>query len=197
MKNHKVKISIEEIRKYLDIETSDFPKYVAPLINLANQYAQGTRPKVVGQMSELIQEFEGKTLSEWEKWYLKKKPNAIRDATEKILQKLKEFKNSLDKIDRSMVEQWVRDLVIVKTFAGLRFQEAILKKGAELMGTNYRLAESDEESKGIDGYIGDIPVSIKPHTYEVKAALPEHIDIKLIFYRKIDDGIEVDYGEIL
>jgi uncharacterized protein YukE len=193
----KVKITIEEIRKYLDIETPEFPKYVAPLINLANQYAQGTRPKVVGQMSELIQEFEGKTLSEWEKWYLKKKPAAIKNATEKILQKLKELKNSLNKIDRATVEQWVRDLVIVKTFAGLRFQEAIFKKGAEIKGTNYRLTEPEEESKGIDGYIGDIPVSIKPHTYEVKPALPEHIDVKIIYYRKIDDGIEVDYGEIL
>lgn len=170
----KVKISIGEIRRYLDIETPEFPKYVAPLINLANQYAQGTRPKVVGQMSELIQEFEGKTLSEWEKWYLEKKPDAIRNATEKILQKLKELKNSLNKIDQTMVEQWVRDLVIVKTFAGLRFQEAILKKGAEIKGADYRLSEPDEESKGIDGYIGDIPVSIKPHTYEVKASLPEH-----------------------
>ncbi|MEW6619188.1 MAG: MjaI family restriction endonuclease [bacterium] len=193
----KVKITIEEIRKYLDIETPEFPKYVAPLINLANQYAQGTRPRVVGQMSEIIQEFEGKTLSEWEKWYLEKKPDAIKNAIEKILQKLKELKNSLNKIDQKMVEQWVIDLVIVKTFAGLRFQEAILKKGAEIKKTNYRLSEPDEESKGIDGYIGDISVSIKPHTYEVKAALPEHIDIKIIIYKKIDNGIEVDYGEIL
>ncbi|NWG10128.1 MAG: MjaI family restriction endonuclease [Nitrososphaerales archaeon] len=193
----KIKITIEEIRKYLDIETPEFPKYVASLINLANQYAQGTRPKVVGQMSELIQEFEGKTLHEWEEWYLKKKPDAIKNATEKILQKLEEFKNSLNKIDRATVEQWVRDLVIVKTFAGLRFQEAILKKGSEIKGTNYRLAEPDEESIGIDGYIGDIPVSIKPHTYEVKAALPEHIETKIVYYKKIDDGIEVDYGEIL
>ncbi len=193
----KIKITIDEIRKYLDIETPEFPKYVAPLINLANQYAQGTRPKVVGQMSELIQEFEGKTLKEWEKWYLAKKPDAIRSATEKILQKLEELKNSLNKIDRTMVEQWVRDLVIVKTFAGLKFQEAILKKGAEIKGTDYRLSEPDEESKGIDGYIGEIPVSIKPHTYDVKASLPEHIDVKIIYYRKIDNGIEVDYGEIL
>jgi len=190
----KIKITIKEIRKYLDIETPEFPKYVAPLINLANQYAQGTRPKVVGQMSELIQEFEGKTLSQWEEWYLKKKPDAVRNATEKILQKLKELKNALNKIDQATVEQWVRDLVIVKTFAGLRFQEAILKKGAEIKGVEYRLAEPDEESKGIDGYLGDIPVSIKPHTYDVKAFLPEHIGVKIIYYRKIKDGIEVDYG---
>lgn len=165
----KLKISIDEIRKYLDIESPEFPKYVAPLINLANRYAQGTRPKVGGQMSDLIQEFEGKTLSEWESWYLERKPEAIKNATEKILQKLKELRNSLNKIDRKMVEEWVSDLVIVKTFAGLRFQEAILRKGAEIMGTDYRLSNPDEESKGLDGYIGDIPVSIKPHTYETKS----------------------------
>ncbi|MGB9710374.1 MAG: MjaI family restriction endonuclease [Thermodesulfovibrio sp.] len=38
----------------------------------------------------------------------------------------------------------------------MRFQEAILKKGAELKGTNYRLSDPGEESKGIDSYIGDI-----------------------------------------
>lgn len=193
----KIRISFEEIRKYLDFETHEFPKYVAPLINLANQYAQGTRPRVVGQMSELIQEFGGKTITEWEEWYLKKKPDAIPNATEKILEKLKEFKNSLNKIDRTIVEQWVRELVIVKTFAGLKFQEAILKRGAEIIGTDYRLSEPDEESRGIDGFIGNIPISIKPSTYEVKASLAEKIDGKIIYYRKIEDGIEVDYEEIL
>jgi len=192
----KVKISIEEIRGYLDIETPEFPKYVTPLINLANQYAQGTRPRIVGQMSELIQQFTGTKLSEWEKWYLKQKPEAIKTATEKILMKVENFKNALDKIDQSIVERWVRDLVIVKTFIGLRFQEAILKKGADIKGTSYRLSNPEEEAKGIDGYIGKVPVSIKPHTYKVKAALPEHIPIKIIYYRKVDGGIEVDYGEI-
>lgn len=192
----KIKISLEELRKYLDIETLEFPKYVAPLINLANRYAQGTRPRVVGQMSELIQEFAGKTLAQWEDWYLKKKPEAIKNATEKILQKLKDLKNALNKIDKETVERWVKDLVIVKTFAGLRFQEAILKKGAEIIKTNYRLADREEESKGIDGYIGKIPVSIKPHTYEGKSELPEHIDKKIIYYKKIDDGLEVDYGQL-
>lgn len=193
----KVKLSIEEIRQLLDIETPEFPKYVRPLLNLANRYSQGTRPRVVGQMSELIQQFTGKSLTKWEKWYLKQKPEAIRSATEKILQMLKDLRSTINKIDQTTVEQWVRDLVIVKTFAGLRFQEAILKKGAEIKRTDYRLSEPDEEARGIDGYIGDVPVSIKPHTYRMKAELPEHIDIKLIFYEKVKDGIEVDYGQIL
>jgi len=108
---------------------------------------------------------------------------------QRILQKLKDLKNSLNKIDRTMVEQWVRDLVVVKTFAGLRFQEAILKKGADIKRINSRLSEPHEERRGVDGFIGDIPVSIKPDTYKVKAALPEQIDIKIVYYKKVDDTI--------
>jgi len=95
-------------------------------------------------MSELIQQFSGKTLAEWEKWYLKEKPDAIKNATERIMQTLENLRDAMGKIDRKMVEQWVRDLVIVKTFAGLRFQEAILKKGAEIKKTRYRLSKPDD-----------------------------------------------------
>jgi hypothetical protein len=194
----KVEISSKEIKKLLDIETPEFPKYSTRLVNLANQLAQGTRPRIVDQMTELIQQFTGKELPEWEKWYLEQKPDAIGTATEKIFQMLKNFRNTIDKIDQTMVEQWARDLVIVKTFVGLRLQEAILKKGAEIKKTEYRLSEPDEESKGIDGYIGAIPVSIKPHTYyEAEASLPENIEYKTIYYKKVKDGVEVDYGDIL
>jgi len=193
----KIKLSNEKIRRLLDIETPEFPTYTTQLINLANQNAQGTRPKVVGQMSELIQHFTGKKLTEWEQWYLQQKTDAIKTATEKILQMVKNLKNAIEKIDKDMVEKWVRDLVIVKTFMGLRFHEAILKKAAEIKGVNFRLSERTEESKGIDGYVGDIPVSIKPHTYKVKAALQDDISVKTIYYEKIKDGIQVDYGEIV
>ncbi len=164
---------------------------------MANQNAQGTRPKIVGQMSELIKHFSGKTLAEWERWYIEQKPNTIRTATERVLQMVKNLRSAIDKIDRKMIEEWVKDLVVVKTFMGLRFQEAILKKGAEIIKADYHLSEFGEESKGIDGYIGNIPVSIKPDTYKVKAALREDIGVKIIYYKKIKNGIEVDYGEIV
>jgi len=69
----------------LDADTTSFPKYATQIINLANQNAQGTRPEVVGQMSELIQEFRGKKLEEWEKWYLSRHPEAIEKAKTKIM----------------------------------------------------------------------------------------------------------------
>jgi len=146
----KIKLSNEDIRRYLDIETPEFPKYTTQIINLANQNAQGTHPRVVGQMSDLIQHFTGKTREDWEKWYLEHKPDAIRTATERVLRMVNNLRDAIDKIDSKMVEKWITDLVIVKTFMGLRFHEAILKKGAELKGgAAWRLADETEESKGI------------------------------------------------
>lgn len=192
----KIKLKSDEIKKILDIESPEFPKYVTQILNLANRNAQGTRPKVVGQMSELIKEFGGFTFQEWKEWYIGKNPEAIENATKKIMGMVENFKEAIGKIDERTIAEWVEDLVIIKTFVGLRFQEAILKKGAELKRTTYRSALPGDESKGIDGYIGDIPISIKPDTYKLKNELPESIRTKIVCYEKTDDGILIDYSEI-
>jgi len=61
MKTHK--ITVTDIEELLGGTPPEFPKYVTQLLNLANQNAQGTRPRVVGQMSDLIQQFPGKNLT--------------------------------------------------------------------------------------------------------------------------------------
>ncbi len=186
-----LKLTFDEIRKLLKIETPQFPKYTTQIINLANQNAQATRPKVVGQLSELIKEFPGRTLKEWEEWYLQRHPDAIDKATEKIMKMIENFREAINQIDESMVREWVRDLIIVKTFVGLRFQEAILKRIAEEFHMDYRLATPEEESRGIDGYIGNVPVSLKPRTYESKKMLPEGIEMPIILYEKKKDGLKI------
>lgn len=72
-----VKIKNEQIASLSNAPTYSFPKYATQIINLANSDAQGTRPKVVGQMSELIKEFKGSSLSEWVEWYNSKQPDAM------------------------------------------------------------------------------------------------------------------------
>ena len=193
---NKIKISFAQIKKYLGSSVEEFPKYSTQILNLANQDSQATRPKIVGQLSQLIQEFKGNNIEKWEEWYLKKYPKAIEMATNKLRDMVINLKNSINKIDDEIIKKWVKDLVVVKTFVGLKFQEAILKKGAEIIKKNYRLATPNEESKGIDGFIDDIPVSIKPETYKIKKGLNESIKVKMVYYEKIKNGIEVDYLEI-
>lgn len=61
-----IRIPNTEIQELLSGTVNVYPKYSTQIINLANQNAQGTRAKVVGQMSDLIQEFEGTSMLEWE-----------------------------------------------------------------------------------------------------------------------------------
>ena len=192
-----IKIKNEELVKELIGEIKDFPLYTTQLINLANQNAQGTRPRVVGQLTEFIKECPERTYEGWKKWYLLKYPNAIESATERINEMMDKLKEAIKSIDESMIKKWVEDLVLEKTFVGLRFQEAILKKVASVKNTNYRLAEPKEESQGIDGFVGDTPVSIKPLTYKTKNALREEIKAKIIFYNKTKSGLEIDADNVL
>ncbi len=189
----KIKLSSEKIKEILEIESPEFPKYTTQLINLANQNSQGTRPKVVGQLSELIEQFRGHELEEWESWYLKQHPEAIKNATERIVEMMQNLKEAMTRIDKELIEQWVKDLVIVKTFIGPRFQKSILKAVATELGKPFRLSSPEDESKGIDGYIGNDPVSIKPITYQSKQALQESIKVTMIFYQKEKNGISIEF----
>jgi len=189
----KVKIYNDEIKDVVIGEVPDFPKYTTQILNLANQNSQGTRPKVVGQMSDLIQEFDGRTIDEWVEWYEERYPNARDRASDKVEDMVNKLKDAIQKIDREMIETWIKDLVLYKTFIGLRFQEAILKKVADIKKMDYRLATKEEESRGIDGYIGYIPVSIKPHTYRSKASLAEEITVQIIYYEKKKGGIAIEF----
>lgn len=166
-------------------EPKQFPKYTTQLINLANQNAQGTRPEVVGQMSELIQQCPQKSFKGWKEWYLKNHPNSIKKATARISPMIENMRKAMDLIDEDMIKQWVEDLVITKTAEGLIIQEIILETIANHKGLEWRLATPEEESKNIDGFIGTKAVSIKPETYLYKkSSVREKIDIELIYYKK-------------
>lgn len=190
----KLKIKNLEIERTIGANVPDFPKYATQLINLANSNAQGTRPKVVGQLSDLIQEFDGNSLEEWAGWYGSKKPDAIEDAVAKIIPMVESFKKVIHLIDEDMIRNWVQDLVYTKTFIGLKFQEAILAKLSEKFQAPYILSSPTDEAKGIDGYINGKAVSIKPTTYHSKQ-LSENIEAAMVYYEKKKDGVTITIDE--
>lgn len=192
----KFTIKNEELILLNGTVSPDFPKYTSQLINWANQNAQGTCPKVVGQLSDLFPEFEKEcnsvSIDDWRKWYLNRYPDAIANATDKIFAQVENLKKAIKLIDKEMVQRWVEDLVITKTYNGLYVQEAILSKLAEKTNKDYRLANPEEESQGIDGYVGTVPYSIKPDTYKTMGRLSEVIDVKMIYYSKTKTGLKVE-----
>ena len=189
----------ENIEDYNESNTCSFPKYTSQLINWANQNAQGTRPVVVGQMSELFPAFmasgEEITIEKWHAWYTERYPDAFEKATDKIYAQVQNLRDAIPLIDREMVKHWVEDLVIAKTFNGMYVQKAILASFAERKKTTYRLATPEEEAVGIDGYVGDVPYSVKPDTYKTMGRLSETIAVKKIFYTKTKTGLTLEIEE--
>lgn len=189
----KIKISNSEVEKLSNVSKYPFPKYATQIINLLNSNAQGTRPAVVGQMSELIQEFQGKTLEEWIEWYSVRQPDAVEKATDKIFAMYQQMSEAFAAIDRPMIEAWVKDLVYNKTYCGLKFQSAVLAYLADKYRKEWRLANIEEEAQGIDGIIGEIPVQIKSSTYKLEARLAENIQTPIVYYDKKKDGIIIEF----
>ncbi|MFB6189179.1 MAG: MjaI family restriction endonuclease [Halapricum sp.] len=68
-----IKITEEEREKLVADIDPEFPKYTTQILNTANQNSQGTRARVVGQMSEIIEEFKEQHpeggYEEWEEFY--------------------------------------------------------------------------------------------------------------------------------
>lgn len=193
----KIKISNPEVERLSNASKFEFPKYATQIINLINGNAQGTRACVVGQMSDLIQEFDGNTLEGWIEWYTQKEPDAVKNATEKIYDMYLKMQEVFNSIDKEMIEEWVKDLVHTKTFCGLRVQQAIIANIANSLGKPWRLSNKEEESKGIDGYIGTTPVQIKSYTYKNEGRLSEVIEVPIIYYEKKKDGLSVEYDPTL
>lgn len=190
----KFKISNETISDLSNAPQYEFPKYVTQVINLVNSNAGGTRPKVVGQMSELIKEFDGRTIDEWIEWYTNRYPSAVNDATEKIWTMYEAMKSAFNTITKEMVENWVKDLVYSKTFCGLKFQTAIISAIASQLNKEWREATPEEEAQGIDGFIGNKPLQVKAVTYKLEARLSETIEVPIVYYDKKKDGINIEYN---
>jgi hypothetical protein len=192
-------LSNEKIKSYNGGSSTNFPKYTSQLINWANQNAQGTRARVVGQMSELFPEYatqaETVSMDDWNAWYSERHPVAIENATDKISEQIENLKTAIKLIDRNMIRDWVEDLVITKTYNGLYVQEVILFAIAERTQTTFRLATPSEESKGIDGYVGDTAYSVKADTYKTMNRLSEQITHKMVYYTKTKTGLKIEVEE--
>lgn len=186
----------EEIQSCNHTMAPDFPKYTSQIINWANQNAQGTRPKIVGQMSDLfpafLRESDEASIEGWKSWYSERYPDAVHQATEKIYAQVENLRGAMAEITRDMVREWVEDLVFTKTYNGLYVQKAILEKLSAIYRESYRLARPEEESKGIDGYVGNTPYSVKPETYKTMKRLPEEIGVKMVYYVKTKTGLKIE-----
>jgi hypothetical protein len=191
------KFDLNENKNDYSNSDAEFPKYTRGIINLANKDSGGTRPEVVGQMSEIFDPDEFDDYEEWHGWYMENHSDSIQEATKKIMDMIERYREAIQEIDEDMVEEWVRELVIEKTAEGLMIETMILRYLSDKHDVEYHQSSSDEESKGIDGYLGEQPISVKPKSYDTKGSTKgrEDIDVPLVKYHDTDNYVYLYYDE--
>ena len=156
------RVSIKRILNKKDI---DYPLYMYGVINHANKTKGATRPCNVGKMHNLIKEYQPKSLSQWKKMYNESHPDSVTIVKGKILDFLSDigFSRYIIKKKYSFyIDEFINNLLFEQTYSGLKIQEIIIEKISKMMKKSYTWSTGKDDSKGIDGYIGKIPVSIKP-----------------------------------
>lgn len=191
-----MKISADKCKNLICGEAPVYPKYFSQLINLANSNSQATRPKNVGSMVDMIPKFSRK--KDWEKFYRDNHYEKINTAVDTIDEAMIKLRRVFEKVSfaeqKNYIRVWVEDLIFDKSFIGINAQAAIIPFIAEREGKEYRFATLAEESKGIDGFIGDEAVSLKPKSYKSKGLLPEEINCRIIYYDVTKNKtVEFDY----
>ena len=206
MVDDEFRISTEERERLVAEEVEKFPintpKYTTYLLNPAINLSQSNRPEVVGQMSEIIDDFRTKypdgTFEDWIEFYFEEYDGERRleEATERAVPMVKKMKEAFDQVDKDMTHNYLRDLVLFKTYEGFDIQETILRKLRDMYDAEIERATPNDESRGIDGYVGEQAVSIKPETYPDN--LREEIDAPIVYYdeNKTNKAMTVDISEL-
>lgn len=145
----------------------DFPLYSKPILNIATQNSKATQVKLVGSMKDQWTQFMatgGRSVEEWEAWYMNNGgANKIKLATDKLYEMLNKMPLDHAVFTRELAELYILDLVINKTHYGMSGEYHSVLAVARHFGSDHRFSTPEEESQGIDAWLGSCPVQVKPH----------------------------------
>lgn len=198
------KIKLAEVSKVNGTSAPELPKYSSSVINSASGYAKATRPANVGQVSDEIQifrkdpNFPGHSLEDWKKWHIERHENGkgIERAVDEAWNKFQAVLQSLSTVSKDDVRNWMEDLVYQKTYDGLMVQNAIIEAIANELQVSWQLANPEQESQGIDGFINGHPVQIKADSYKkIGKKHNEEIACPVVYYRKDNKNIFYEFEE--
>ena len=162
-------LTTKDFKGLIKKDRCSFPKNTKPILNIATQNSQCTRVNVVGSMKDYFTEFrnekDGKTVEDWEKFYKTKKNGvqAIKAATDKLHAYLMDMPLDHNVFTRELAETYILDLIINKTHYGMSGEYYAVLATAKFFKKEYRFSTAEEETQGIDAWIGEFPVQVKHH----------------------------------
>lgn len=185
-----IKLTAKHYVNIVESTRREWPKYSTQLLNLASQNCKATSPKNVGSVKELWLAMRKNgipgTLQNWINYYnTVYGQDRLIEAGSKIHLMLK--KMNITGITLEMCIDYAMEVVYNKTHMGLGGEEMAIEAVAKFFKLSFKFSSREEESIGIDGWIGNKPVQVKPHNSAFKSHVHNHPDtdkILLITYEE-------------
>ena len=208
---------LDKEKYYDDILCTMSNSKIESLFNKPLNDSGANQKRVIGDMSVSIDEFSKlsevlkykntrEILDKWEEFYTNKYPNGIKNATKILYEYFAEIQsepfilsrieipNKLKKTWYKMCEAYVKRLALIQTPFGLLIEKMILTNLSNYLGINY-IKDFNEEAKGIDARIDNIPITVKPDSYRGEGIATGLMikyckskdDLHFIFHDKIPD----------
>lgn len=202
MSNVIKKISKDKIKQVNKNEYSNAykpGKYHSAFLNTVNKDAHSSRPETVGKLAteifpDYVDNAENPTPENWKKYYQDNHSEKYNNGLKKFKEQFEKEKQAINEITDENLQAYYDDLMFNKTFYGLYVQDEILRSIAADRKAKFRKPTATEESQGIDGYIDDVPYSIKSESYKESAAKNnETINAKMVYYKDNKKDKTIDY----
>lgn len=187
-------ISKDERRRIAVGQDLEYPRYTTKIMNLACHTSQATNRSSVGSLDEILEEFEAEhpdgTFEDWVEYYNKRYNGEVKvqRAAKKTYDMVENMREAIDLITYDMVEQWVEDLILYKSYMGFDAREVIIPKLGRELQVSSRLAGPEEMAEGISGYLGEQPICLRSTKHDKGPAMYEDTDIPVVYYEETDSG---------
>jgi hypothetical protein len=174
-----IKLTAKNYRGVVHRQRREWPKYSTQLLNVAGQNAKIFDSAKVGHAKETWLEMRGKgirgTFENWCNFY-NSKPfvNNIPGQAQKLYEMIQ--KMQVGGISLEMCEDYIKEVIYNKTHMGMAGEEMAVEAVGQHLNKPVRFSTAEEESQGIDGWVGEIPVQVKPNDSVFKGHVHNHPD---------------------
>lgn len=169
-----VEITVDDTEVYDSLPDFEWEKYQRGFLGILNNaYNQScnTGTKILGDMSEITDEFDGGSYDEFLSYYYNewdghsRRVRAVRRMTENLVSRIEAVGGEItERKARRWAKQYIGSM-LVNSYRGFLDEERAIELVADEMGSDWRVADSSQESAGVDGYIEQTTVQVKPASH--------------------------------
>lgn len=195
-----VELTIDDTEVYDTLPTFEWEKYQKGFLGILNNaYNQScnTGTKVLGDMSEITSQYDGGSYTDFLVYYADEWDGTERtnEATQRMADNIVNRIESVGgRIDEKVAFKWANQYVqymLVNSYRGFMDEARAIELVADEVDADWRVADSSKESEGVDGYIDERSVQVKPDSHNDLDINDYDADV-LITYYYTDDTFVIE-----